>query len=408
MSNDIRRKVMDLKNQRAAIITDAEKALEAKNMEEYAAKMEDVAKFNADIEAHEKLIAEAGKFDKGESTLENLHDVLKEQKEDEIVKDKLDAARSGNEYARAFANAIVNGIGRKKGQRVDALSPLYNALTIGGGTPAGSDGGFLVPIDFDNMIHRVMKEFIRLADFFNVETVSGFSGWRAIENGKATTPLPLVDEAVEITPTDQPKFRKVEYAVKKYGDIVIVSDELSEDNTAGLMQYLAEWFGPKVVLTENALLLALLNSLTATAITGTVVAGLKTALNKGLNTAHKKLATIITNQDGYDLMDQQVDTNGRGMLVPDPTQPDVYRFKNRPVVPADNDLLPNISAAAPVYIGAFAAFGTLFRRKAFEFASTDVGGNAWRTDTTEVRGITRLDAQIMDDKAAVLRTIAVS
>ena len=39
--------------------------------------------------------------------------------------------------------------------------------------------------------------------------------------------------------------------------------------------------------------------------------------------------------------------------------------------------------------------------------STDVGGNAWGNDTTEVRAITRLDAQKFDDKAAVAGKITV-
>ena len=254
----------------------------------------------------------------------------------------LDTARSGNEYVRAFADALKNGVSVKTGRGVEAYNPLYNALTTGGGSPAGSDGGFLVPIEFDNMIHRRMKDFIRLSDYFNIETVSGLTGWRAVEKAKASEGLNLIAETGTISPDDQPSFEKVSYSVKKYGDIIVVSSELMEDNTAGLMQYLSEWFAPKVVLTENTLLLALLDGLAASNITsGSEVKDIKKVLNKGLNTAYSRRAVLLCNQDSYNHLDELEDANKRGLLVPDPTAPDAYRFKGRPVTYADNDLLPS-------------------------------------------------------------------
>ncbi|MNO10239.1 hypothetical protein D3C81_2339740 [compost metagenome] len=53
-------------------------------------------------------------------------------------------------------------------------------------------------------------------------------------------------------------------------------------------------------------------------------------------------------------------------------------------------------------------FGTLFQGKTLEVASTNIGGNAWVTDSTEVRGIMRLDAQKMDSAAAIKREIFIA
>ena len=106
--------------------------------------------------------------------------------------------------------------------------------------------------------------------------------------------------------------------------------------------------------------------------------------------------------------------HGRGLLVPNPAGPDVYRFKGRPVVMADADLIPGRTVTAsgatkgdydPLYVGYFRAFGTLFQRKALEFATTNIGGSAWANDTTELRGIVRMDAQKVDEAAAVKREI---
>ncbi len=61
---------------------------------------------------------------------------------------------------------------------MEAYAPLTKALTETGGTPEGSDGGFLVPQDFDNMIHEYEKEYLDLSQFFTVEAVRTLTGWR--------------------------------------------------------------------------------------------------------------------------------------------------------------------------------------------------------------------------------------
>lgn len=409
------RKIYDLKNQRATHLETARTALDKGEMEAYQAAFQEAKRLGDEIESLQDLLAEQGRFPDSDKGMVTRSEALSAQKAENARMASLDAARSGNEYANAWAGALKNGMNPKNARGMEPYSPLFNALKIGGGTPEGSDGGFLVPVDFDHLIHEKMKDFVRLADYFTVEEVSGPTGWRAVEKAKASRALPRIDEAAAIDPDDQPSFTKVAYTIQKYGDIIPISSELMEDNTAGLMAYLARWFAPKVVLTENTLLLGLLSGLTPQNILpGSEVKGIKQALNKGLNTAHSRRAVLLTNQDGYSHLDELTDQNGRGLLVPDLTQPDAYRIKNRPITLMDNDLLPTRTVEAtgatkgdyyPLYIGDFKSFGTLFRRKALEFASTNIGGQAWRTDTTEVRGIVRLDAQKTDGEAALFREI---
>lgn len=410
------RKLYDMKNKRAGILAEAEELLNKKDMENHQAKMAEVKAMNAEIEAMENLAAEEGRFSDGDPAAISRYKALMDQKRETAMENALDEARSGNEYVNAFVMALKNSIPARAVGQHEKLAPLANALTISGGSPTGADGGILVPVEFDNMIQRKMKEFVRLADYFNVETVSGYTGWRAVETTASRKALPLVGENTAIGMTEQPSFQKVEYNIKKYGDRIAVSQELLDDNTAGLLQYIADWFAPRVVMTENALLLGLLDDLEAKTFTaGKEISELKSVLNRTLNTAISKNAVIITNGNGYDFLDQLTDTNGRGMLVPDPTAPDVYRFKGRPVVIADADLIPSENKTSgsisekgdydPVYIGDFKAFGTLFRRKAMEFATTNVGGSAWANDAPELRGIVRMDAQKVDEDAAVKREI---
>ena len=53
----------------------------------------------------------------------------------------------------------------------------------------------------------------------------------------------------------------VDYAVEKYAERLPISNELLEDNAAGLLAYAAAWFAPKYILTKNSLLLAFLEGL---------------------------------------------------------------------------------------------------------------------------------------------------
>ena len=171
-----------------------------------------------------------------------------------------------------------------------------------------------------------------------------------------------------------------------------------------LVRYLAGWWAPKYVLTKNALILALLNNLELKPLgDANQMQALKKLLNTGLNTAHSRNATILTNCFGYDDMDNWMDTTGRPLLVPDPKGGDFDRFKGRKVTYADIDLIPNVEANgqaySPLYVGNLKAFAWLFLRQGTRIKSTDIGGAAWDTDSWEVRCTTRMDCQQVDGGA---------
>ena len=190
--------------------------------------------------------------------------------------------------------------------------------------------------------------------------------------------------------------------MEKYGDRLPVSSELLQDNTAGLLRFLAGWFAPKYILTKNTQLLALLKGLekSVTLPAGGEAKALRRALISQLNTAYSAGAVLLTNQNGYAEMDGWEDKNGRSLLVPNPADPQVYRLGGRRVVYGDNDLIPDEEEKAPIYVGKFQAVGTLFVRQGIEVAATDVGGDAWATDTWELRGLCRMTAVAMDKNAA--------
>lgn len=397
-------KIYELKNQRATLLDAAEKAVEAKDMTTYDAKMADVKALNAQIEALEALENEGGKFATENETPISLAA--------QGLTDKNDI-----EYVASFLYALSNGLTPKSGKGDEKLLPLYNALTEAGGTPAGADGGFLVPTEFNNLINEQRRQLIALADLFNVETVTAPTGWRAVDTAP-TTGFTACDENGTIAKDSQPAFTKVSYALSKFALRVPVSTELMEDNTANLMAYLARWFGKKGVITENIKLKALLDTLTAANLTvGKEVDALKSTITKDLDPSVSALATIITNQSGFAYLDGLTGTDGKGLISPDPTTGNAMIFKNHRIVMLSDSELPNRVVTTtgatkgtyyPVYIGDYKSFGTLFKRKALEVASTNIGGDAWANDGSEVRGVIRIDAQKLDTGAAIKREIFVA
>lgn len=402
------RKLIDLRQQLRGVLDQAEVALTACNTAEFDRLMGEADRLNAEIDNYERLQAARGDFEDDNSHMISLHDVQQEQRFDTMRRSRIDNLRCGREYVTAWADAIRTGVSPSRAASMESMAPLINALTISGGDPVGSEGGFLAPIDFDNMLHEDEKDYFDLSSLFTSENVSLMSGWRAVATSGAAA-LPKIDESKEIGETSKPSFRKVSYSINKYGDRLPVSQELLNAEPGVLMSYISRWFAVRHVMTKNALLLALLNSLPATDLpTGSELSGLKTALNKGLSSAHARGASVLTNQSGYDALDQLSDEKGRPLLVPNPADPDTYRIKGKQIYYMDDDLLVCTSGKAPVYIGKFSAYGTLFERSGVEIASTDVGGNAWSTATPEIRALCYLDAQKVDPKAVVQKTYAVA
>lgn len=330
--------------------------------------------------------------------------------ENRALKDML----KSNEYARAFAYAIQHGISRKNGRDNERVKILYDALTESGGSPTGSDGGFLVPDDIDHTIIEYRRSLDPLAALFNEETVTAPTGWR-VHDTAPSKGLVAVNEMGSIDDDDdQPVFGKVTYECTKKALILPVSNELLTDNVANLFSYIGRWFAKKLVITENGLLITALRTLSPTSIASSPLAGLTTALNKGLDPAISALATIILNQSGFDILDQLLDGNDRPLLQPDPTNATVKRFKGRPLHAVSNATLADVTSGNPettttdLFIGDGKEFATLFRCGGYELTSTDIGGNAWRTDSTEIRGIVRLGVSKFDTAAMVRRTLTVT
>lgn len=308
---------------------------------------------------------------------------------------------NSSECIHAFCECVRAGAAGDRTRYLQNADIVHRAVKNEGmteGTPA--DGGLIVPSDIQTMIREQMRALNPLSELFTVETVSTNTGSR-VRDTAPTNGFTKVAEMGTISKDDKPAFTKVEFTVEDYALIVPVSNDLLSDTDQNLLAYLSRWLGKKAVITENKLLLTLLTALDGAAASITESGALK-AIKKMVNVTLDPIfgvsASFLTNQSGFNFLDSLEDSNGRPLLQINPADRTQYMVGGRAVHVVSDAVLPN-KTTAPLYIGDFKSFGTLFRRQAMEIASTNIGGNAWNTNSTEVRAITRLAVAKFDDKA---------
>jgi len=388
-------KIAEVKNLRSIQLEKAESAYESGDNAAYEAAIAEVKKYNAEIEGIELLLAEQGRFEDNDAKMAGINAGISRDKENEKELNKREDILASSKYRDAFIYALENKIhfvdGKKRMNEETAI--LYSALT---GT-IEEDGGYLVPIDINNRINELKRSFTNLESLVNVENTNAPTGSRVFEKNKAKHVFTDVDESAEIPETTAPKFRQIKYAVKKYGGTITMPNELLNDNAANLAEYIAKWMARTDVNTNNIKIIGKLNTLTAKPLVS--MNDLKAVLNVTLDPDVSVNSAILTNQDGFNYLDQLEDATGRPLLQPDLTNRTGYVALGRPVIMVSNAVLPSVSDKAPAYVGWLEEFLTKFSRMGYEIAWTNVGAGTFETWTTKMRALSRFDYQIFDEES---------
>lgn len=285
---------------------------------------------------------------------------------------------------------------------------VRNAANMNEG--AGEAGGFIVPTDEQTKINELKRALNPLTALVRVENVNTMSGTRVLEKASDMTPFASVAELAAIGEIDGPKFTQVKYAIKKFAGILPISEELLADSDQNLLAYVNGWLAKKSVATENAQILAVLKMLTKAPLTN--LDGIKEILNVTLDPTISLMSSVLTNQDGFNFLDKQKDTDGRYLLQPNPLDSTQKLLFGKPVTVVSNKVLPTDTSVAsakkaPVIIGSFTDAVVLFDRRATTLTGTSVGGDAWKRDSYDVKAVTRIDVQKFDDKAVVFGELTI-
>lgn len=285
---------------------------------------------------------------------------------------------------------------------------VRNAANMNEG--AGEAGGFIVPTDEQTKINELKRALNPLSALVRVENVNTMSGTRVLEKASDMTPFASVAELAAIGEIDGPKFTQVKYAIKKFAGILPISEELLADSDQNLLAYVNGWLAKKSVATENAQILTVLKTLTKAPLTN--LDGIKEILNVTLDPTISLMSSVLTNQDGFNFLDKQKDTDGRYLLQPNPLDSTQKLLFGKPVTVVSNKVLPTDTSVAsakkaPVIIGSFTDAVVLFDRQATTLTGTSVGGDAWKRDSYDVKAVTRIDVQKFDDKAVVFGELTI-
>ena len=354
--------------------------------------------------------AEAQSFMDGENK-----DIVKAN----AILDEVDALQKEFDTEERILKASKAGVPAEepKGEepKADSIKAFADAARNGfKGMSEGSlaDGGYIVPNDISTKINKFKENHFSLRSYIDHETVSTNAGSRTYQTRAQQTGFTQVGEGGKIGATAAPKFSRINYAIKKYAGYLPVTNELLADSDAAIANVIMEWLAGESVATENAQILAKVNTVEATAFTG--LKDIKKAVNVTLS-AFKSSVVIYTNDDGIQYLDTLEDKNGRPLLSPDPYKPMELRLsigaRSVPVVQIPNEVLASDGNTVPVIVADLKEFMKEFDRQQLSVVQSTVASvadfNAFEEDMTLFRGIMRADFVVKDAKAVVRGTITV-
>lgn len=223
------------------------------------------------------------------------------------------------------------------------------------GTGAANGENYLIPEDVRNNINELRRAFVSLKDegIATVIPTTALTGAFTFESGTPTGLTAFTDGAA-VPAGGEPKFEQKTWTIGLKGMNIPVSNLLTLTERAGFEAYLNKWFVKNAVISENTDIIAeLKKGRTAKALTGWEA--LKKSVNIDLDPSCKMVGRILTNQSGFQFLDEAKDNTGRPILQPNPAQPTarVFQGMNVTVVP-DGQLANETDGSFPIFYGATA------------------------------------------------------
>jgi len=324
------------------------------------------------------------------------------QKEYEVEEKLYKAEQSQVEPPQAAAtDKKASGFGViTKMFRKQTLNDTEKALITG--TDAANGENYLIPEDVHLEIRELRKSYVSAKELVTVIPTETMSGSFNFESG---TPAGLValDDGDAVDVTGDPTFAQKPFAIKLFGKLIPISNVLKGCEKAGLMAYINKWFVKNAVISENtAIFAALKTDKVLKAIVGWKA--LKTSINKDLDPAALIGGVIVTNQTGFDVLDSELDGDGKPILSSDVANPTEKRFQGLPIKVYADAQLANVGGKAPIFYGNTQAGAYFMEKGGLEFAVSDQ--YLFGKNQTAFRVIEGFDVIQADTAAYIYGTIA--
>lgn len=295
-----------------------------------------------------------------------------------------------NEAEKDMKATFVKDLKNLVRGRFDAISSVT--------TDTNGNGGLTIPEDVQTAIHELVRQFATLQNLVTVESVGTNKGSRVYETLSDINPMAEVNEGAEIQEGDYPKLSLIKYVIKDYAGYFVLTNDLLADTAEAMLAWLKKWIAKKVAVTRNTAIIAKLGT-AAKKPTITKFDDIKDMVLTGVDPAIAPTSSFLTNQSGFAVLAKVKDAMGNYLVQRDVTQPDRYLLDGKPVTVIADRWLPDVSGSHPLYFGDYKQAITLFDRQSMSLMTTNVGGQAWRTNTTEVRVIDRFDVETTDADA---------
>lgn len=342
----------------------------SKNADAYS--NEDLEKFNNDLDNAKK----AQDFAKVAYENEKAN-MEKAPKIKPVVDEKTDPMDIRNQFVKDFKNVVTSG---KTGS---------------------GNAGLTIPDDIQLTIRTLTRQFTSLEGLVSVENVGTTNGSRVYEKLSDITPLAnLDDEAGAIGDNDDPELTVIKYLIHRYAGITTITNTLLKDTVDNIMTWLTNWVAKKDVITRNQEILKVMG----TAPKKPTITNFDDIKDLQLNTLDPAIistSSFITNQSGFAILSKAKDAEGRYMIQPSVTNPEVYQIGGKSVTVIGDKFLPDVSGAHPIYYGDLKQAITLYDRQQMQIDTTNSGAGAFEHDLTKLRFIDRFDVELIDDGAFV-------
>ena len=319
---EAKEKYNSLVHERSALLENANKATEAKDLHEIRSQISDKNK------ALEEAKAEI-------EDLENLQTEETRSFEPEVKgphhrgggssKDKL-------EIQKRAINAYIH------------TRDASNAAEVG---LKSQDAEVTIPKDIKYVPTEEVKTVADLSKYVTKFSVTTSSGTYPIVK-RATGKLHTVEELAKNPELAKPEFENIDWKVATYRGAIPLSKEAIDDSAADLIGIVQNNANEQKINTTNDAISTVLKTFTAKSVSGTDVDAIKHILNVDLDPAYQR--TIVASQSFYQYLDTLKDKNGRYMLNDPITTTSPAMLLGVPVIVVNDELLGN-SGEAHAFIG---------------------------------------------------------
>jgi HK97 family phage major capsid protein len=324
-------KIQELREQRAKVWEQAKTFLDEHRQENGLIKPEDNAVYEKMEDEVVNLGNEIERLERQEAMDREFSAAISKplaSRPEKMTEEK--TGRASDSYKNAFWGAMRN-----------KMNPsVQNALQIG----TDSEGGFLVPDEYEHQLIKALQEANVLRNMCNVITTS--YGDRKIPVVASQGSAVWMDEEAAFTESDD-AFTQVTLSAYKLGTMLKVSDELLNDSYFDLEAYIAAEFARRIGAAEEEAFLTgngsskptgLLNA-TGGAGLGVTAAGTTAIvidevldLYHSLKSSYRKNASFLVNDDTIKKLRKLKDGQGQYLWQPSLTAGTPDTILNRPVV----------------------------------------------------------------------------